>query len=305
MFWQMFKQLAIIVLFLSVAIFASNETCVSDPKPEHIELTEYNHVTIKGVISEETATLFIRETMELEAEHIYVYLYTPGGSVLAGNRIIQQINTLQTMGKQISCIADRAMSMGFAILQACPNRLVLNNSLIMQHQMSGGMHGSIESMRSQFNFLDTLESESNKMQASRMNMTVEEFTKLYVHDIYLYGSTSILNHHAADRVVTVACNFYHGNDQTMTRVYDGGFFKAYVDYYMCPIIPSHVSMEFDTEDGEEMLANLKSFMLNYIMGVQTESTGFSQFMDYINSGSNFRIFSQATIPTVEETQESN
>lgn len=289
MFRKMFKRVALIVLLLSVVIFASDNNRSDDV--DHVVLTEYNHVTIRDVITDESASLFIRETMEMDADHIYVYLYTPGGSVLAGNRIIQQINTLQTMGKQVSCIADRAMSMGFAILQACPNRLVLNNSLIMQHQMSGGMQGSIEAMRSQFNFLDTLEYESNKMQASRMNMTVEEFTKLYVHDIYLYGSTSILEHNAADRVVTVECDFYYGNDQTITRTHDGGFFKAYVKYYMCPIIPGHVSVDFDTDDGEQVLHDLKNLMINYIMGTKSEAMNdFYQFMNFMNSGSNVILF---------------
>ncbi len=59
----------------------------------------------------------------------FIYIDSPGGSMHSG------ISLMRTMLRtpNTTCIARRAMSMGFSIFQTCANRWVLDSGQLMQH----------------------------------------------------------------------------------------------------------------------------------------------------------------------------
>ena len=112
-----------------------------------IVLTPTNHVSIKGPIDESTSAKFISKMNKIKSNHIYIYIDSPGGSVDAGQRIIQYMNYKKDMNKTLLCITQQASSMAFHIFQYCTHRYILQDSKMMQHQMSiRELSGNIESL---------------------------------------------------------------------------------------------------------------------------------------------------------------
>ena len=167
------------VTFASASLFSDKEV---KPIPEPIignpnqliTLTEDNLVVLRGAIDEDSASYFIKDIHRLIAnekvDDIYVYLMTPGGSVIHGYDIIQTLEALSQTGKKIHCIADTAYSMGFSILQACDSRHVLKSSSIMQHQMSFGFEGHMENNKNRFKFIESIEEKMTEQQSSRLGL---------------------------------------------------------------------------------------------------------------------------------------
>ena len=143
-------------LFLfSICIIPTMTANASDNSirsPVRITLTTTNSLLIKGPVTEETTTEFIYALNKMKNKHnIYIYLDTPGGSVEHGNKIVSEIQKYK-----LNCIAERAYSMGFVILQACKNRYITPYGRIMQHQISYGVSGEKGKVESYVSFVNQL-----------------------------------------------------------------------------------------------------------------------------------------------------
>ena len=183
----------------------------------------------------------------------------PGGSVVSGTSIIQAINTLKSAGKEIICIADHAYSMGFVIFQSCSKRYVMPHSIIMQHQVSLGIDGPIEQVKSYFKLIERMGTKLNKEQAEKLRVTPQEFREMTQHDLWLYGE-DIIDAHAADEMVNVICDLdpsllYKMTKRTFLGMVDINFSK-------CPLIHEPVSIEFQL-DKDKLVDNIKSEYVNF------------------------------------------
>ena len=94
-----------------------------------------NLKVVKNKLNKNSKNIFLLHQVH---SNKIVYIDSPGGSVLAGVKIIDQIEKYQ-----MSCIASKAISMGFVIFQSCHNRLVTSSSQLMQHQISFGIKDEI------------------------------------------------------------------------------------------------------------------------------------------------------------------
>ena len=100
-----------------------------------INLTSSNIIIIKGEINDNLASKFVHELNKKEnKQDIYIYLDTNGGSVDAGNKIVEEI-----IRYKLNCIASKAISMGFVIFQSCNKRYITDYTTLMQHQISYGI----------------------------------------------------------------------------------------------------------------------------------------------------------------------
>ena len=102
-----------------------------------IVLTTDNHLSVLGPIDDDLVNSAIENSALLNKNNNYTYIYlnSPGGSVVAGQKYINLINSLKRT-KKIMCISEFAASMAFHILQHCDYRYVLKTSKMMQHQIS-------------------------------------------------------------------------------------------------------------------------------------------------------------------------
>lgn len=171
-----------------------------------VTLTKTNHVSIVNEISDSTATKFIKDIHKITPSDIYIYINSPGGSVSSGERIIQSMIYKKHQNHTLLCIAESALSMAFHIYQNCDVRIVLPNSIIMQHQMSLEVSGSLESIN---NYLTIINNINNKLivsESNRIGITPDEYKNRIVSDWWIYGE-DIITQNVGDRMIdAVGCD---------------------------------------------------------------------------------------------------
>lgn len=135
----------------------------------------------------------------------YLVLYTPGGNIDAGSRLLSYLKTRP----DITCIVQRADSMGFTILQACAHRYVLGHSILMQHQATLGLPPTkIANLLSEVKSILAQQAELDTLQASRMKLSLKEFQKLVHDDLWIYSGSKAVELNAADKVISASCSPY-------------------------------------------------------------------------------------------------
>jgi ATP-dependent Clp protease protease subunit len=188
--------------FLIAATFAGAAT---------ITLSSNNFVSLVGPVTASSVNDAIKsfsskgviDYME-DNKKINLYINSPGGSVFAGNHLVQYIKTLQDSNIEVNCIAQNFMSMGFVIMQSCTNRYVMFDSVGMQHQMSLGLRGNIENIRTHFSLLDRINNIIIDMEITKIKMDRELYLKKILSDWWLFGEESVRDG-VADKLVTVKC----------------------------------------------------------------------------------------------------
>merc|ERR1719313_652014 len=102
-------------------------------------------------------------------------------------KIVDVINALHKSGKKVNCISDFSASMAFIILQSCPVRYATFSSVLMQHQMSLGLEGNLENVKSYLEFIDNVDDELNRMQAVKIGMSEKDFKHKVMSDWWIHG----------------------------------------------------------------------------------------------------------------------
>ena len=78
---------------------------------ELVELNQRNLITLRGPIKHESVSDFLNKTSRVDSNEIYIYISSPGGSVMEGMKIVDLIKALEKSGKKVSCISDFSASM--------------------------------------------------------------------------------------------------------------------------------------------------------------------------------------------------
>lgn len=234
--------------------------------PELIEFKKDNFVSLRETINQDTSSRLLTKLNLIETKHntIYLYLNSPGGDVMAGLEIINYIKSLQSRDKQIICIAHNAMSMAFVIFQYCSKRYILYSSTLMQHQMALGVKGKLYDINSRMSYLNSLELKINQDQATRLNISLDKFTKLIQNDWWMYSEDILLNN-AADKIVSIFCSFDNFDETTTINTLFG---DVAIKYSACPIInyPIHISfptLNFSEDKKSEFMDTHINFMKKY------------------------------------------
>ena len=184
-------------------------------------LTPNNHVSIKGRIDDYKASRFISKINKLNTTNIYVYIDSPGGDVDSGQKIIQYINFKKDTNKTIMCIAWEAHSMAFNILQACTYRYVLQDSKMMQHQMSlKNVVGNIENINSYMQITNKMYDKLILDASKRIGLSVEAYRIKIMNDWYLYGSEIVENNVADAMISSVGCSKKLTDSDSLTTIVD-------------------------------------------------------------------------------------
>jgi ATP-dependent protease ClpP protease subunit len=196
-------------------------------------------IVLRGEVNGESVGKVMTQILTSDADKITMYLSSPGGSVFDG---LQLISTMKASGKHFTCATDFSASMSFAILQACDDRVVMSNSVTMQHFASFGIPPQPENKVDSFlgmikSALDVLESG----QAKRIGKSVAEFKKDVRDDLWLYGAQAV-KYGAADRVAPVLCDAAAAK-ATHTEEVTILIFKLKVTWSQCPMITQPLKVE--------------------------------------------------------------
>lgn len=219
------------------AIFSSNLSYANCSKS--IMLNSTNVLTVRGTIDDALANSFVYElNRDIDRGSKYVYLDTNGGSVSAGSRIVDEIQKYN-----LDCIAHRAYSMGFVILQACNKRYVTAYSSVMQHQISYGVANEKAKVESYVNFIDQIGEKLDKMQAKKIGLEYETFKKKTYNDWWLSGD-NIIFENVADQVVNVKCS----KKLTNTNYTVNNGFQEMV-YSRCPLVNEPIEVISSGQNG--------------------------------------------------------
>jgi len=166
------------------------------------EMTAKNTVVLRGEVTSSSISRVIRQINESSEKELYLFITSPGGSIIAGNQLVYLLKTTE---KKITCVANIAVSMAFVILQACENRVVLPHAIVMQHVASYGLRGEAPNNLSRVKFLHRMIRQMDEAQAKRIGMSYKEFKSKIRNDWWLFGDESVKSN-VADRVGTVKCS---------------------------------------------------------------------------------------------------
>jgi len=146
----------------------------------------------------------LQEKMETDKKTI-LYINSPGGSVNAGNNLIEYMKSLQARNITIECIGQNFMSMAFIIFQKCDHRMVLMNSVGMQHQMSFTLRGDFENVKNYFQLIHQMNENLIEMELEKIGLDRKEYQEKISHDWWIYGPDNV-DQNTADQIISYTCS---------------------------------------------------------------------------------------------------
>lgn len=172
-----------------------------------ITVTTKNSIIFREEVSETSVASLMKEVVRVNSESpkgpIYLFLDTPGGSVDAGEDLIQFLKQYP----RIKTVTIFAASMGSAIVQASSNeRLIVKNGIMMFHRARGGFRGQFETgevesrLKVAKNVIYTMEQRN----AKRMGLSTHDYKNIVKDELWMDALESI-GRNAADRVVEIKC----------------------------------------------------------------------------------------------------
>lgn len=201
-------------------------------------LNSTNTVTLRGEITQKNTSEALMELMSIKSDTVYLFLSSPGGSVIAG---LQFIDGMRGLNKKIICVTDFSASMSFVILQACHERVVFNSSVIMQHVPSMGARGEYPNFKAFVGLLDRMTEQTDRAQAKRLGISLEEFRNRIANDYWLFGSDAI-RAKAADTVAVAQCSS-ELTEKTVTQEVNMLFFTVDLVWSACPLVTAPLRVQ--------------------------------------------------------------
>lgn len=235
---KLIKSMLLATSLVALSTFAFAETDEKAENSSRVVLNGKNLVVIKGEIDDESVAIAASQLLESDGKEITIFISSPGGSIVAGNSLI---SIMKGSGKKTRCIASEAVSMAFVIFQACDERLVLENSIVMQHEASYGLKGQAPNNRSMLNFIESMLKTMDKAQADRIGLSYAEFKSRTRNDWWLFGSAAVDND-VADSLVSVTCSPELSKKHTKQTL-RGFFISAEVEWSGCPLVDGPLKVD--------------------------------------------------------------
>jgi ATP-dependent protease ClpP protease subunit len=223
-----------IVATALVSSFASAQVIMRDK----IVLDTRNTVTVRGEISNSSVMkaqldLVVVSALRGKANYpLYLVLDTGGGSIEAGNDLIEFAKTIPNL-KTVSIFSA---SMGSAIVQALPGeRLITNNGYLMFHRAAGGFQGQFEigEVESRLAMAKRLVQRMELQNYTRMRMSQEDYKRLVKDELWLDAEQS-LKFRSADRIVDLYCS-KDLIDSSASVTFESFFSSVTLKFSACPL----------------------------------------------------------------------
>lgn len=154
------------------------------------------YISIDGLIHKISVDDIISQFQaEPDKNDWVVYFNTPGGSVTDGIRLLPYFEN-----NNVTCVVDKAYSMGFVLLQKCSKRLMLPYGSLMQHDMYLGIQDNYTSIKSYMKYLTKLYNRLAKIQYKRIGISYELFLKKIKDNWWLNAEESV-KENCADSII--------------------------------------------------------------------------------------------------------
>jgi len=174
---------------------------------------------------------------------IYISLYTPGGSITAGQLFFDTLNALPC---KFDTITIFSASMGYQTVQNLGKRYILPSGTLMSHRaslggLSGELGGELDSIIAHYK--KTVK-EMETVASKRAGITLEQYQKDISDELWMTGAAAVKKRHA-DAVALIKC------DKSLmgvtTRIVNTFFGSLRVGFSNCPIIVAPVSIRAANE----------------------------------------------------------
>jgi ATP-dependent Clp protease protease subunit len=162
-------------------------------------------IMISGEVNEAMASVVVSQLLYLQSESkespIYMYINSPGGSVVDGLAIVDTMNLI-SCPVYTYCIGQCA-SMGsiFLVSGEKGHRYALPNSRIMIHQVSGGSQGTYEDMKRSINEAGRLNELLAGILANGTEKSLKEVKKDMDRD-YFMSADEAMKYGIVDKVLS-------------------------------------------------------------------------------------------------------
>lgn len=230
-----------------------------------LTLSKDNVIVLNSDFNAVSVTKLMEDATKLNANlpsgyPIYLFLYTPGGSIQDGLELIEFLNGLN---RPVHTITLFAASMGWQTVQHLGNRYIMKYGTLMSHKARGAFTGEFGGGYSQLDSRYQLWLRRIKMmdektvERTKGKQTLKSYTDAYTPELWLQGDEAVALGYA-DEVVTVKC------DSTLTgtraEVIPAGFVSFSVLYSDCPLktFPVSVEVQVYTTQGSMSLTNFLS-----------------------------------------------
>ncbi len=232
-------------------------TLTAHAKKKEIVLSSDNVIVLKSAFNDQSVTELMKKAKDLDSKlesgyPIFLFLYTPGGSIEAG---LELFEFLDGINRPVHTITSFAASMGFQTVQHLGKRYILRYGTLMSHKARGGFRGEfgggLSQLDSRYHFWLKRLDMMDKVTVERSNgkQTLKSYRASYDNELWLTGEEAVSKGYA-DEVVVVKCdNTLTGTESTDVNM---GFFKVTAKFSKCPMIipPVGVSASLITNKGE-------------------------------------------------------
>ena len=248
------KKLLMILSMLTIsAISLAKET---SKVGSEITLTHDNLIVLRTDFNQMSVGEVIARAHELDSKlpsgyPIYLFLYTPGGSIDAG---LQMFEALKGINRPVHTVTLFAASMGFQTVQQLGKRYIVKYGTLMSHKARGGFSGEFGDGASQLDarygqWLRRIEILDNDTVArTKGKQTLKSYRAAYASELWLNGEEAVKQGYA-DEVVTLKCDS-ELNKTTTSQTFDIMGFEIEAVFSGCPLITNPKSMKVNVETTE-------------------------------------------------------
>lgn len=149
-------------------------------------------ILLNSEINDTSSNIWIAELLYLESvsdEDIYIYINSPGGSIVAGLALYDTMKFIKP--KVITICVGLAASMAAFILSSGDKRYALKNSEIMIHEPSTNFGGNASDIFNHTKWLERMKNKVDFILAENTNHTVNEIIAATLRDNFMDSETAL------------------------------------------------------------------------------------------------------------------
>ncbi len=162
---------------------------------KQLALSQSNTIVLVGEIGAEQASIG-QEITELSqlGKPIYLIINSPGGSVMDGNLIVSAIQA-SSVPVYTVCM-QLCASMAAVIFETGTKRYMVDRSILMFHEASGGVQGQFNQMKSRLGLFDRIVNKTNHEIAKRVGIDPEVFIAKLPNELWLDAEDAVKQNYA-------------------------------------------------------------------------------------------------------------
>lgn len=183
-------------MFIGVRCEASSIKIIDNP-----ERTYKLDTSISFRMVDPLVDFIVDANRKSNKDPIYIILDSPGGSVLAGAKILDYIRASKA---PVHCVVDNfAASMAAMILQNCDKRYASPSSVIMFHNASGTFEGEFPQIGSRYAAMKQLVTSMEISVADRIGMPLSKYQARIASEWWIIGAKDALKFAIVDQEAEV------------------------------------------------------------------------------------------------------